>query len=249
MSEVNLPVIGRTDKRMAIAIGAGAIVVIVYGYRKYKADKAAATPTGPGIDQSTIDPATGFIYGSTQDAAALNSQAGYVNPADSSGGITTTGVTTSTTFANNAQWSQAATDYLTNTVGLDGATVSSALGKYLAGSPLDSAGQDIVHQAIAAEGQPPQGGINGFPPSIQIAPAVPPVTPTPTPQQAATFRGATFYQVQPSGAVYTVQNGKRYHVTHATFEKLLPQLRSAHEKSIYVLPSDPIFSLPNGGNI
>lgn len=71
-------------------------------------------------------------------------------------------------FSTNAQWAQYAETYLTGTVGLDAATVSAALGLYIAGSSVTSAQAQVIQEALAYAGSPPVTGTNGMPPSINV---------------------------------------------------------------------------------
>jgi hypothetical protein len=182
---IAVPGFGAQKKTTVYVVGGLAVVVVGIAYYRSKKAAANATPTGPGID-STINPATGFPYGSAEDAAALSSQAGYITPASGGGGGGSSGTdTTSYTaggFTSNSQWTQAAETYAAG-IGGDQLTVASALGHYLAGVPLTTAEIDLVQQSIAAQGYPPQSGPNGFPPSYRTASAPPPVqAPKPTPK-------------------------------------------------------------------
>lgn len=178
---VNVPAIGPVKKPIAIGavVGLGGLVVIYY-YRKNQANQQAASAaqqtandTASAADTgTTIDPETGYPYGSPEDQAALASlsygllptQSGYggggypydngQQPPPSGGG-----------FTSNAQWAQAAEQYM----GSSGAdAIAAALGKYITGQPVTSDQQTIIQEAIAAEGFPPVPGPGGFPPSIDL---------------------------------------------------------------------------------
>ena len=171
---VKLPAFGEQKKSTVYIVGGLVVVVVAVGYYRSKKAAASAVPSGQGIDSTSIDPATGFAYGSAEDAAALNSQASYIQPAQygyGGGTDTSTGVITQPTaggFVSNAQWTQAAEAYA-ETLGSDVTTVASALGHYLAGVPLSPGEVDLVQQAIASQGYPPQAGTNGYPPSYRTA--------------------------------------------------------------------------------
>ena len=198
-----MQIAGKPVKKQTVAIAAGAVVILgigVYRYRKQAAadaataaDNAAAQAPGTGTD-SAIDPATGFPYGSIEDASALTSQSGYITPFGAGGQGTTYltggpypgGGQTPGGFTSNAQWSQAAEDYLVNTASGDANTVGNALGKYITGQVVTAAQSDIVNQAIAFEGYPPVAGANGYPPSIRTAAPVPTPNPNPTPTPTGT---------------------------------------------------------------
>lgn len=172
---------GKQVKPETMWIGGGAIVIFGVAYYRYsktqKADAAAAaaaTAPGTGAGSSDqIDPATGFPSGSTEDAAALTSQAGYNTPTNlgySYGGPNNYPVLNPQSFTSNAQWSQAAEQYITGQ-GADSNTVGNALGKYITGQTISDANQEnYVNQAIAFEGYPPVPGPDGFPPNIRTAP-------------------------------------------------------------------------------
>lgn len=226
-------IFGKQVSKGTLWIGGGAaglLGIALYRYRKQQqaaaataAANAAAQAPGTGLGTSdAIDPATGFPYGSTEDAAAMTAQAGYNSPIGglgysdigynyggggfypgSGGGPVGGG------FTSNAQWSQAAEAYLVGQ-GADANTVGNALGKYITGGVInDPTATSIVNQAIAFEGYPPVPGPNGFPPSIQTGPTgvgnTPP--PTTTPNQNVTvpkvigLRGDQAYQILRSEAL------------------------------------------------
>lgn len=184
-------IFGKQIPKQTLFIGAGAaglLGVAMYRYKKQQAATnataaaaaaAVAPGTGAGSSDGT-DPATGFPYGSTEDAAALTSQGQYVDPSMyggygagdlsyAAGGVTYTGsVVPAAGFSSNAQWSQAAEQYMVGNGG-DANAIGNALGKYLTGNALTPDQQTLVEQAIAFEGYPPVAGTNGFPPSIQTA--------------------------------------------------------------------------------
>ena len=56
----------------------------------------------------------------------------------------------------NAEWTQAAIDYLMQ-LGVDGGTLSEALGLYLESKPMTASQQSMVRRAIAVMGYPPTG--------------------------------------------------------------------------------------------
>ena len=172
-----------------LVIGGVGIVLIggVYYYRKNKQTAAAqASVNAAGTD--AIDPATGYPYGSAEDAAAINAQSGYVDPSSLGGGYGYTGYAGGSgavgyqsgqpgSFSNNAQWAQFVEDYEVNTMGADAPTVGNAIGKYITGQPLITDSMiSIVQSAIAIGGYPPVSGPNGNPPGYVTA-----NTPAPTP--------------------------------------------------------------------
>src|SRR6185437_4977779 len=79
---VNVPGVGRVKKEYVIVGVLG--VLIVGGYTYYK-KRQAGTATATATVNAT-DPATGYPFGSPEDAAALDAQNSYVQPASSGGG-------------------------------------------------------------------------------------------------------------------------------------------------------------------
>lgn len=165
---------GPMQKKTALIVGGGGALVIGIGYYRSKkaaaANAAAATSSAATTDansgQSGIDPATGYPYGSAEDAAALASQQGIsYNPYQPGLGGYQPGQypQTGPPFSSNAAWAQ----YCEQTMGSSGSdAIAAALGHYLTGSPLQSGEPTIVDQAIAIGGYPPTAGPNGMPPGL-----------------------------------------------------------------------------------
>lgn len=189
---VHLPVVGNANKKQLVIAGAGVLLVGIYLYRKRQAAAAAAstssTNAGSGSAPSAgTDPATGYPYGSPEDTAALQASSlaayggysGAVGGGGGGGALSTPPASGSGSggFATNAQWAQAAEDYLANSTGGDPNAISAALGKYLTGGYLNDSQVSIVQSAIAFEGYPPVAGTFGYPPSYHsgTAPGGPPV--------------------------------------------------------------------------
>lgn len=149
--------------------GAGGFVL----WRYYQASRAAQAAPAP---DGTMD------TGSVTDAAPGVGGGGNVQYA----GSTQAGDASITT---NSAWTQAATDYLTNTAGYGAQAVVEALGNYLAGNPLTDAQITIVRAALAVQGQPPQGG------PYTIKHTTNPTTPAPSSQRPA--------MIDPSSLVIT----------------------------------------------
>lgn len=97
-----------------------------------------------GFGNSDIDPSTGFIAGSPQDAQALQQMFG-------------TGTTTTTaTPTSDAQWASNVQSTL-EAIGYNGETVAIAVGLFLARQPLDANQVTIMQVALAEVGNPPVG--------------------------------------------------------------------------------------------
>lgn len=181
-----------------LVIGGGAAIIIggVFYYRKNQAN-AASQASVNAAGSSEIDPATGYPYGSAEDAAALSAQGDYQNPIQGAygfagyggGAAANFGSGAPGSFANNAEWAQFVENYEINTMGADGPSVGNAIGKYISGQPLTTDGMvSIVQSAIAIGGYPPTSGPNGHPPGYVTA--VPNPIPTPTPAPTGKMAGA-----------------------------------------------------------
>lgn len=193
---VKIPGLGQVSKTTAYALGGGAVLVIVVAW--YRSRDAAAEPAAAagGDPSQQIDPATGYPYGSDPDLAALGQMAaigaGPVGPGYEfqSGANISGGGGYPQGFTTNAAWSQAAEDYLVNTVhgGESADVIGNALGKYITGQGLSADQVAIVEQAIAFTGYPPVNGPTGYPPSYRTAAAAAtPAAPT-TPGTPAALR-------------------------------------------------------------
>lgn len=194
----------KIQKKTAAIVGIGLIGIIgIEWYKNKQAQSAAAAANAQATQQAgqnEIDPSTGFPYGSSEDAAALQSQSNYMNPyAYNSGsyvggqvigydgtGNPIYGPTNTGSFTSNAQWAQYVESYLESNQGADPTTVGNAIGKYITGQPLTSDMIQVVENAIAIAGYPPVSGANGNPPNFITANSPTPTpTPTPTPNTIA----------------------------------------------------------------
>jgi hypothetical protein len=203
---INTP-FGTVQKKTALYIGGGLVVVgaIVY----YRQKQAGDVPTDDGTD-NPINPATGYPYGSAEDAAALAEQAGYISPTanDPTTGGGSSIPSTGTGYVSNGAWVQGVISYMTSNGLVEDATLlSAALGKYITGSYVVPGSNDdsLITQAIAAQGYPPISGVNGMPPAINRNPpqtTTPPVTTPPNP--SAHPRGYGWYHVVAKDNINTV---------------------------------------------
>lgn len=178
MAEGGIPGIGKVSKNEWYLFGGAAVVVVGIAWYRHSKNKAAATAAASNATNASadpnLDPATGYDYGTPQDTAALAGGYGY-SGYGGGGGYYGSGVPANTTpqISTNAQWAQAYEEYaISNQLG-DATTVAAALGKYLTGQQLTTDQVNIVEQAIAFVGQPPQAGTNGFPPSFHTTSAPP----------------------------------------------------------------------------
>jgi PASTA domain len=161
-------------------IGGGGALIYAYVRNKNKAKAAAATATTANTSGGYGTYAYG--YGSSAQEFGYGAY-GYGAYSYGSGGLPGEGVnygygqygagspTAYTTQATtNQQWSAAVVSALTNSgVGYTGQQVLGAIAPYLAGQPVSSAQAQIVQQAIAVDGYPPQQGPSGNPPGINTA--------------------------------------------------------------------------------
>jgi len=153
---------GPVKKSTAYIAGGAVIILAILYYRSQKAKQASVTAAG----QSEIDPATGYPFGSPEDAAALGNQANYQFPAGGGGGGGGNG---NANPLNNAEWSNNVIQYWKDNDLGDVALMSAALGVYLAGGVPTADQVNLIHQATAIKGLPPDAGTNGYPPAINTA--------------------------------------------------------------------------------
>ena len=171
---------------VAIGLAAGAVfigVVVIRARKKAASSTSSATSaaghTGPtpapardpypadgssgdSADPYSLDPATGQTYGDESYGGSFGGGGFggggiYSPPSPPAAG----------NFTSNAQWSQAAEQYLAGNGG-NADTIGNALGKYITGSTVTEAQQTVIESAIAFEGYPPVSGSDGFPPSIRL---------------------------------------------------------------------------------
>lgn len=162
---------GPVSKKTAVIGGVGIAVVggIVWYRQKQTADQ-------PDAYEAEINPATGYPYGSAEDAAALAAQDGYQSPVITgpSGGGNPGGSgssQTDTVVSTNAEWTQAVLAYVQdNGIMEDVAALSSAIGKYITGAYVNDTEVALINQAIAIKGQPPVAAVNGYPPNLNRTP-------------------------------------------------------------------------------
>lgn len=225
-------------KKEYVYVGGGLLVVIVsvVWYRSRQQANAAAATAAAGANTG-IDPATGYPYGSAEDAAALANQGNYINPSQpytGVGGSSSVGTGTgSGTFTTNAQWAQFVEQFLESSGAVsDVAPLSAAIGKYITGQPVTSDQQSLIEQAIAIGGYPPVSGPDAYPPSIRTS------TGTTPPPADAVYRDTKEGQSVQSFLNY-------YGITYAQMLNLNPGIQNSITRANshgYVGPNNP----PNG---
>lgn len=148
-------------------------VVFWYVSRKKGSKSTGGAQTDAAGNTGTIDPATGYVYGSPQDAAGLAANSAGSGGDGSSPG-TSGGSTVAGTYADNTAWANAAINYLVS-IGVDATGANSAITQFLASQPLTTQQQGDVNLAIQRIGAPPT------PPQPGTAP--PPIVTPPGPGQ------------------------------------------------------------------
>lgn len=231
----------KVKRGYVIAGGVVVVAAVFYGWRKNKQGAASNTSapstssaptagsgggsyppdgtTGNPSDPYSTDPSSGMTYGdegqfSTAYGSGFGSGYGGYDPYSgygSGGGFypgSTGGIPAYTT---NGQWSQAAEDYLVQTVGGNANTIAAALGKYVNGQALTSDQMSVIEQAIAFVGYPPQNGPEGYPPHMKSQATPPP------PGNTATVPRVTGY---PAGEAFNVVTaaGLRPHENSASIK-------------------------------
>lgn len=232
-------------------IGAGAIVIggAVYIRGKQSASAANAAAATAGANTG-IDPATGYPYGSAEDASAMSAQSAYINPAGGLAGDPYAvqgfaGYNTSSggpPFTSNAQWSQYVEQWLVSSMGGDPATIGNALGKYITGQPLDQGMVSVIQESIAFAGYPPVSGPNGNPPSYTTATAT---TTTPPPSGGGTGT-TTSVPATPTGLAissltktsiglkWKAVSGANHYVIRTTYQSALIKQQTANSAAATV---------------
>ena len=133
-----------------LAIGIGAW----WYYERQQAASSSTAPnqqTDPAGNVGSIDPATGYVYGTPEDQAALAADDSGSTGDTSAGSSATSGAQT---YADNNSWGIAAVNYLVG-LGIDATTANQAVQQYLSSQTLTTAQQGDINLAIGALGPPP----------------------------------------------------------------------------------------------
>lgn len=243
---INTP-IGTVPKKTALILAGGAVMIA--GIIFYRQKQMAADST-PAVTDGEINPATGYVYGSPEDAAALASQNSYVSPPANSGGGGGSSIPNSNVgYTSNGQWTQATIELMTNNGSIsDPSALSAALGKYVTGAYVasdDANTNSLIQQAIAVNGYPPIAGPTGYPPSINRTPptsggTTPPPPPSgntnpppkPTPKPAPKPAPKPKYK-----AKYTVRGGDNlwniaihFYGNGASYGKIFAENKKGHKR-------------------
>jgi len=166
MAEMNIPKLGKVNKK--VTIGVGVIAASYVGYRYYQARNGSGADT-TAVDETTGDFGTG---GTVPDVlGSVSPTNSYGIPDNSTPASTTDYGFTGTT---NAQWSQYVSTLLSQSDKWSYTDIVTALGAYLAGSPLTSLQKQIVQSALSLGGNPPVGThvvVSGGDTAMTIAPS------------------------------------------------------------------------------
>ena len=157
--DVNVPAVGKVDRKWLLAGGAAVAGIAVYAY--WRSSRVAPATPGEGDQYAAGDDYTPDAYvGATAPGGET------YDPNDGTTNIPTT----------NAEWSQRVVDALVSMAGYTPELASQTVGKYLAGQPLTLGETMLIQTAIALMGNPPAGAL-----PIISAPTAGGVVPTPTP--------------------------------------------------------------------
>lgn len=130
---------------IALAIG------IFYYVSKRQKGAAGGPQTDPAGNVGTINPQTGYVYGSSEDQAALGSGSSSLGGSSDSG---TGGSTIANQYADNNAWAIAAINYLVS-IGVDATSANTAITQFLASQTLTPQQQADVNLAVQRLGAPP----------------------------------------------------------------------------------------------
>lgn len=117
------------------------------------ASQAANQQTDPAGNVGSIDPSSGYVYGTPEDLAALAANNGGTSSTGTSAGTNAT--TGGQKYADNNSWGIAAVNYLVG-LGIDATTANQAVQNYLSSQPLTTAEQGDINLVLASPiGAPP----------------------------------------------------------------------------------------------
>jgi len=148
---------------LVIAVG-----IFYFVYKKNNTGTGSGQETDSAGNVGTIDPKTGYVAGSAEDAAALGqASSGLGTSADTGTG----GSTVSGQYADNNAWAVAAINYLVS-IGVDATSANAAVTQFLSSQTLTTTQQgeiNLVIQRLGAPPSPPEPG--GSPPPVVTPPS------------------------------------------------------------------------------
>lgn len=182
---------------------------------------------GPQTDGAgnvgTINPNTGYVYGSPEDRAALGASSSSLGTSGESG---TGGATVGGQYSDNSAWAVAAINYLVS-IGVDATSANSAITQFLGSQQLTTEQQGMVNLAIQRLGAPPTPPEPGTSPPPVVTPptsstfAINPPTGFTTSSVSPTAIGLKWNK--PVNAVsYTVSWGKSANASDGTMTVSTP---------------------------
>ena len=186
-----------------------AAVIIYYTRKKSSSGGSGGDQTDSAGNVGTINPATGYVYGSAEDAAAAGRSSGSLGGSTDPG--STGGSTVGGSYADNDAWAVAAINYLVS-IGVDATSANAAITQFLGSQQLTPAQQADVNLVIQRLGAPPSAPTpGGSPPPIVNPPSASTYATNPPPGFTTTSVGTTSIGVKWNAAVnavsYTVSWG------------------------------------------
>lgn len=197
-----------------------AIAAVIVWYTRQKSTGSAGQATDAAGNVGTINPATGYVYGSAEDVAAgagSGSLSGSLGGSSDSG---TGGSTVAGSYADNNAWAVAAINYLVS-IGVDATSANTAITQFLGSQQLTPAQQadvNLVIQRLGAPPSPPEPG--GSAPPIVNPPSASTYATNPPTGFTTTSVGTSSIGVKWNAAVnavsYTVSWGTNANATDGT---------------------------------
>lgn len=187
-----------------------AVAIFWYLQRgKGTAAGSAGQQTDPAGNTGTINPATGYVYGTPEDQAAAGSAAGELGQGSSN----QSGSTVAGQYADNTSWASAAINYLVG-IGVDATVANTAIQQFLSSQTLTTEQQADVNLAIQRLGAPPDPPSPGNAPPPVVTPPSPGTTTATNPPTGLTTTSVSSSSV---GLKWnSTTNAKAYTVSHGT---------------------------------
>lgn len=156
---------------LPVAVWVGAALLIYLYMKRRSGTGAAGQQTDPAGNVGTIDPATGYVYGTAGDTSGLAGSSGGSSFGGSSGS-SGSGSTVAGQYADNNAWARAAINFLVG-VGVDPTAANSAVTQYITSQALTIPQQAEVNLAIQSIGAPPVPPTPGTSPPPVVTPPDP----------------------------------------------------------------------------
>jgi Fibronectin type III domain len=189
---------------------------IIY-YTRKKSTGSGGDQTDAAGNTGTINPKTGYVYGSAEDVAAGGGSGSLGGSLGSSSDSGTGGSTVAGQYADNDAWAVAAINYLVS-IGVDATSANAAITQFLGSQQLTPAQQADVNLVIQRLGAPPSAPTpGGSPPPIVNPPSASTYATNPPTGFTTTSVGTTSIGVKWNAAVnavsYTVSWGTSANAT------------------------------------